>query len=149
MWRPPTLDEIRVALFSETLKAVSGNERVFVAPASQDADPELKKLILFCSFTPGKTVREELGGYGALGERPGIWRMTISALPDNDADEAWKLADTLEKAFLPYTVDGLSVTDDEVMPVYCNFPYTEDRGILPDNRLGILVTVPWWARIQN
>lgn len=157
MRRPATLNEIRRALFRTMQEAVAEDEddgRVYVVPPAQEGEPGLKMLLLLSSFTPGQVNRAELGGYGALAERVGIWKMTISALKDNDAGEPWRLAEKLEQAFLPYTVDALEVVppDDDgedVCAVYCSFPYTENVGVLPDGRNGISVTVPWWTWTQN
>lgn len=155
MRRPATLNEIRRALFRTMQEAVAKDEddgRVYVVPPAQEGEPGLKMLLLLSSFTPGLVSRAELGGYGALAERSGIWKMTISALKDNDAGEPWRLAEKLEQAFMRYTVDALRVTETDsadVCSVYCDFPYTENVGVLPDGRNGISVTVPWWTWTQN
>lgn len=154
--RPATLNEIRRALFRKMQEAAAEDEdagRVYVVPPAQEGEPGLKMLLLLSSFTPGLVNRAELGGYGALAERSGIWKMTISALKDNDAGEPWRLAEKLEQAFMRYTVDALPVGEpggaEDICPVYCDFPYTENLGVLPDGCNGISVTVPWWTWTQN
>lgn len=153
----PTLNSIRTVFFAETQKALMDDVRagkVFIAPPAQDADPALKKILVLCSFSPGNVARLEIGGENASGERLGIWKMTISSLKDVDAGEPWKVAETLESYFAPFAVDFLPVTDfqDDIATerkIFCDFPYSENVGMLPDGRNGISVTVPWWTWTHN
>ena len=149
MARTPTLDEIRIALFSVALNAVKAQPDVYVLAPAQEANPDNKMILLHCSFTPGLIGRAEIGGTGALARRHGIWRMTISTLLDVDTSRIWELAENLEQAFRPYATDALPVMAEgndencEIMAVFCDFPYTENAGIGPDNRNLTTVTVPW------
>lgn len=156
MQRVPTLNEIRRTLFVETQKVLADEVKagkVFIVPPTQDSDPTLKKILVIASFNPGIVERQELGGYGALALRQGIWGMNISSLKDINAGEPWQLAELLEKAFSRYTVDGLAVVESEEVgspcAIFCEFPYSENVGTLPDGRNGITVTVPWWTWTQN
>lgn len=152
-----TLNEIRRALFTTMQDALAEEEdagKIFIVPAAQDSDPELKKILIISTFTPGIVNRQELGGYGALAERHGIWKMNISSLKDTNAGEPWQIAEKLENTFTHYTVDGLPAIDseDDIEPaydIYCEFPYSESIGTMPDGRNGITVTVPWWTWTQN
>lgn len=156
MQRTPTLNEIRRVLFATMQDALADEEelgKVFIVPPAQDSDPALKLILVIASFTPGTVNRQELGGYGALALRQGIWKMNISSLKDTNAGEPWRIAELLEEAFRPYTVDGLVVEEREEVgspcAVFCEFPYSENVGTLPDGRNGITVTVPWWTWTQN
>lgn len=154
MERCPQLDEIRVAFFREMLDVINRSDwatRVYVVSDAQEANPDRDMLLLLPSFIPGIVSRGELGGFGALARRRGIWKMSISAKADNDACEAWRLAEFLEEAFRQYTVIALPVleNDSPVCEVYCDFPYTENTGFLSDGRKGISVTIPWWAWTHN
>lgn len=152
----PTLNDIRRTLFSVMQDALSEEEdsgKVFIVPPAQDSDPELKQILVIASFSPGDVSRQELGGYGALAMRQGIWGMNITSLKDTNANEPWQIAEKLELAYKPYTVDGLIVINQEAIGepcrFFCEFPYSENVGTLPDGRNGITVTVPWWAWTQN
>lgn len=156
MQRVPTLNEIRRTLFSTMQDALADEEesgKIFIVPPTQESDPELKKILIISSFSPGMVDRQELGGYGALAKRDGIWKMNISSLKGTNANEPWAIAEKLEKTFQKYTVDGLVVDDSGGMgnpcAIFCEFPYSEDVGTLPDDRNGITVTVPWWTWTQN
>lgn len=156
MQRVPTLNEIRKTLFATMQDALAEEEdlgKVFIVPPAQESDPELKKILVIASFSPGIVDRQELGGYGALAKRQGIWKMNISSLKDTNANEPWQIAEKLENTFQKYTVDGLVVVQNEEVgspcAVFCEFPYSEDIGTLPDGRKGITVTVPWWTWTQN
>lgn len=153
----PTLDDIRVAFFRETQKILADDVRsgkVFLVPPAQDADPALKKIIVLCSFTPGIVDRQEIGWGTASGERKGIWKMTISSLKDVNANEPWAIAEKLENAFAPYSVEFLPVTDFQAdiateCKINCDFPYSENIGTQPDGRNHVTVTVPWWTWVEN
>lgn len=155
--RTPTLNEIRRTLFAATQGALADEikaGKVFFVPPAQDVDPALPKILVISSFSPGDVDRMELGGYGALALRHGIWKTNISTLKDINANEPWQIAEKLEEAFRIYTVDGLQVVnpDDDIYApcaIYCEFPYSENIGALPDGRNGITVTVPWWTWTQN
>lgn len=170
IYRIATLDELRMAFFGAMqliADAWDKKERLFVTAPAQESDPELKKIILSGAFIPGMVGRAELGGYEALASRKGVFKMTISTLPETEANEAWELAQELENGFLPFTVDPLLVKpsraydpdadenqdepieDKKPCPLFCDFPYTENIGLLPDGRNGITVTVPWWTWTQN
>ena len=161
----PTLNDIRRAFFTAMQKAVAEEEaagKVVVVPPNQEAEPDVKQILLISGFTPGLVGRLELGGYGALAQRSGIFKMSLSFLKTANAGEPWQLAEKLEAAFRPYTVDGLPVpaqADPNAPPcfVFCDFPYTEAIGFTyggavddtPDGRSLISVTVPWWAWVEN
>lgn len=149
----PTLNNIRTVFFAETQKALIADVKagkVFIVPPAQDADPALKKILVLCSFTPGIVDHLEIGGHNASGERHGIWKMTISSLKDVNAGEPWKVAETLENHFAPFSVDFLPVTDfwEDIATeckINCEFPYSENIGTAQDGRNHISVTVPWWT----
>lgn len=153
----PTLNDIRKAFFIATQAAlieVVKTGKVFLVPPAQDADPALKKILVMASFSPATVNRLEIGGRNASGKRNGIWKLTISSLKDVNANEPWQVAETLESAFAPYSVDFLPITSfqDDIASeckILCDFPYSENIGTLPDGRNGITVTVPWWTWTQN
>lgn len=161
----PTLNDVRRAFFTAMQKAVAEEEaagKVFVVPPNQEADPELKQILLISGFTPGTVGRLELGGHGALAQRSGIFKMSLSFLKTANAGEPWQIAEKLEAAFRPFTVEGLEVCaqaapDAPPCAVFCDFPYTETIGFTyggavddtPDGRSLITVTVPWWAWVAN
>ena len=150
----PSLNGIREALFSVLLDALATEEdagTVFIAAPAQEADPNLRRIIVMASFSPALVHRQELGGYGALALRRGIWGMTISSQKDANANEPWAIAEKLEQAYRPYTVDGLEVVDGGEARgfVFCEFPYAQSVGVLPDQRNGISVTVSWWTWTHN
>lgn len=148
-YRIATLDEIRIALFAKTQDALDAFPDVWLCAPAQDSEIDLKRLAVVCSLLFEKTTRMEFGGHGSLAERRGFWKMQVSFLPDTDENLAWGLAQALEATFTPYAVDDLPVdsgnADDEtlVCPLFCDFPYTENLGELPDKRKGISVTVPF------
>lgn len=156
MQRVPTLNEIRRTLFAtmqDALVEYEESNKVFIVPPAQESDPGLKQILVISSFTPGIVDRQELGGYGALAKRQGIWKMLISSPKDVNANEPWKIAEKLENIFQKYTVDGLVVVENEDVgspcAIYCEFPYSENIGVMSDGRNGITVTVPWWTWTQN
>lgn len=153
----PTLNNIRTVFFAETQKALIDDVKsgkVFIVPPAQDADPALKKILVLASFSPGIVDQLEIGGENASGKRQGIWKLTISSLKDVNAGEPWRIAEKLENHFAPYSLDFLPVTDffediSTECKILCEFPYSENIGILPDGRNGITVTVPWWTWTEN
>lgn len=153
----PTLNDIRRVFFAETQKILADDVKagkVFIVPPAQDADPALKKILVIASFSPGIVDQLEIGGDNASGKRQGIWKLTISSLKDVNANEPWQVAEKLENAFAPYSVEFLPVTNfqDDIVTqckILCEFPYSENIGVLPDGRNGITVTVPWWTWTEN
>lgn len=109
IYRIASLDEMRMAFFSTMIRAAEawGASRVFIFAPAQEASPDPALLFLAGAFIPGSVNRAELGGYEALAIRHGIFKMTVSALPEHVSNEAWELAQALENAFLPYTLDAL------------------------------------------
>lgn len=156
MQKYPTLNDIRRTLFSVMQDALSEDEesgKVFIVPPAQESDPELKQILVIANFSPSDVSRQELGGYGAFAIRKGIWSMNITSLKDTNANEPWEIAEKLELAYKPYTLYGLEVINKEAMGkpcvIFCEFPYSENIGTLPDDRNGITVTVPWWTKTEN
>ena len=156
-YRIATLNEIRVAFFGKTrdaLAAFPDGDKVWLAAPAQDAKIDLKKLAVICSLVWGETTRGEFGGPGSAAERHGFWKMQVSILAGTDENLGWELAQALEDAFLPYAVEDLPVASldpadvEPICPIFCDFPYTENLGVLPDKRSGICVTVPFWTRTQ-
>lgn len=153
----PSLNDMRRAFFAKTQKILAEDVKsgkVFIVPPAQDADPELKKMLVLCSFTPGKVDHLEIGWGNASGARHVIWKMTISSLKDVNANEPWLVPEKLESAYAPYSVDFLPITDFQddaatAFKINCEFPYSENVGLLPDGRNGITVTVPWWTWTEN
>lgn len=148
-YRIATLDEIRIALFSRTQEALLEYPDVWLAAPAQDAKIDLKKLAVICSLLFSKTGRMEFGGHGSLAERKGFWKMLLSIQPGTDENLGWELAQALENAFLPYATEDFPVSSSNpednspVCPLFCDFPYTENLGELPDKRKGISVIVPF------
>lgn len=148
-YRIATLDEIRIGLFAATQEALAAFPDVWLVTPAQDAAIDVKRLAVFCSLTFSKTGRAEFGGHGSLAERSGFWKMLVSILPGTDENLALELAQGLEDAFLPYATEDFPlvsrIPDDPmpVCPLFCEFPYTENIGEMPDKRNGITVTVPF------
>lgn len=148
-YRIATLDEIRVALFAKTQDALFAFPDVWLCAPAQDAEIDLKRLAVICSLLFEKTERMEFGGPGSLAERRGFWKMLVSVLPGTDENLAWELAQGLEAAFTPYACKDFPVASrneedaEPICPLFCDFPYTENLGELPDKRNGISVTVPF------
>ncbi len=155
--RTPTLNDIRWSLFylmQEIVAEEEADERVVIVPPQQEGNPEITSMLLISGFQPGLVEQAELGGYGALAVRRGIWKMTISSHKNSNAGEPWLLAEKLEAAFRKFTVDGIPIhsridPDGISCPIFCDFPYTENVGITPDERNALSVTVPWWTWTQN
>ena len=148
--RCPSLNEIRTAFFNLVQNALEWEVEsglVFLAAPAQANNPEKNCIIVSTGFTPGNIAKQELGGAGSLAKRNGIFKITVSSLPTEDADLLWDIADVLEKAFSIYSYERLPVNESGAV-VYCEFPYTENIGTGPDNRNIITVTVPWWAWTQ-
>lgn len=156
-YRIAGLDEIRIAFFTRAQEALAlfNDPDVWLAAPAQDAEIDLKKLAVITSFIPSGVARKEFGGSGSLAERHGVWKALISIFPGTDENRGWELAQKLEDAFLEYAIEPLPVAakdpedTEPVCPVFCDFPYTEPVGTLPDGRHGITVTVPWWTWTQS
>lgn len=149
----PDLNSIRIALFEICQNALQREIEaglVYLSAPNQKNNPDLRCIIVATSFSPAKIDRGEIGSHGSLSKRPGIFKITISSLQEEDADIPWDIAFTLERVFSWYSCESLYVSENEEEgAVYCDFPYTENIGIGPDNRNTITVTVPWWVWTQN
>ena len=89
-------------------------------------------------FQPGRVTSQELGGIEALALRDGVYIVTFSIPPKKTVDTIWEAAGELEAAFRrkPLVV--------ETCTVWCDEPYTENRGTDPEQgRYLISTTIPW------
>lgn len=106
--------------------------------------PDLSKLHIITGFNPGESSTQELGGPGSLAIRDGVYIITQSLPQGMNVDEAWRIAGGLEGYFWQYT-GGTPFTAGECA-VWCNTPYTANRGTEPDQgRYLISTTIPWYT----
>lgn len=100
--------------------------------------PDLSKIIVITGFLPGRTFLEELGGPEALSSREGVYVITQSLPKNTPVDEAWLLAGVLEERFRRSKIDA------HTCDIWCDEPYTENRGTEPETgRYLISTTIPW------
>lgn len=100
--------------------------------------PDFALILVISGFFPGEVVSVELGGPEALASRDGVYIVTQSLPKDFPVDEAWKLAGDLERNFRRTRLNDL------VRAVWCDEPYTENRGTEPETgRYLISTTIPW------
>ncbi len=95
----PDLNSIRIALFDALQRAIARETEsgiAYLAAPAQGNNPDAKCIWVFTAFIPGTTGQLELGGPGALARRKGIFKVTISSLPDEDADLLWYMAQNIE-----------------------------------------------------
>ena len=90
------------------------------------------------AFNPGRVVSQELGDNHAAAIRDGVYIVTLSLPPKKSVDILWQAAVKLENAFRRKYINKA------VCPVWCDEPYTENRGTDPDDgRYLISTTIPW------
>lgn len=100
--------------------------------------PDKARLLVITALNPGRSTSQELGGPEALAIRDGVYIVTFS-LPDKYlVDDVWQLCGELEERFRR---QRLTVSD---CAVWCDEPYTENRGNDPsEGRYLISTTIPW------
>lgn len=137
----PSLSEINAALRAvmvETVKPFSSH--IIIVPEVQEAAPDTAKILILQAFKPEIVSGAELGGRAGHSRREGNYLVTLS-VPKGDnvkMDQAWAISGALGDDF---RMLKLSVPSGGVF-------WTEDTnittpGITPDNRMSLLVTVPW------
>ena len=139
----PTPYEARIALESRLFELLSpayeAGEIVIVQPGEEVA-PDLKKIQVIHTVNPGIVEGGEVDIVRGISPRIGVYIITLSVPNDvQQLSRAWELAGELEQGFR-----GVTLSSDKGK-VYVNEPYTTNVGELPDSRLGLSVTVNWWA----
>lgn len=139
----PTLSEINAALrvvVSETVKPYSA--QLIVVPEVQESDPDAAKILVLQAFKPEMVSGAELGGRVGLSQMDGNYLITMSVRKGDKAkmDLAWTIAWALKESFRMRELPVSSGT-----PFWTGDPYITNPGITPDNRMSLLVTVPWVA----
>lgn len=100
--------------------------------------PDMAKRIVISGFLPGRPFLEELGGPEALVGREGVYVITQSLPKNTPVDDAWMLAGVFEERFRRTALDA------HTCRVWCDEPYTENRGTEPETgRYLISTTIPW------
>lgn len=100
--------------------------------------PDNAKLIVISGFQPGRTVSAELGGPEAAVIRDGVYIVTLSIPSKKDVSPYWEIAGEIEQKFRRKNLDA------HTCAVWCDEPYTENRGTEPETgRFLISTTVPW------
>lgn len=141
----PDLFAVRVALetalFATVREEFTAGTVVIVQPADE-LKPDLRKIQILHSVNPGEVQSGELGRIGVC-PRVGVYTITLSCPPHDTAmlEKAWRLCSLIESSF--YRVD-LPIPNSSCR-VMCEEPYTTNVGEVPDKRLAMSVTVPWWT----
>lgn len=139
----PSLSEINAALRAvmvETVKPFSSH--IIIVPEVQEADPDTAKILILQSFKPEIVSGAELGGRAGHSRRGGNYLITLS-VPKGDKvkmDQAWAISGDLEANFRM-----LELSSPNGAMFWTDDPYISNSGITPDNRMSLLVTVPWVA----
>lgn len=140
----PTVYEIRVALetqlFAALAPAFEAGEVVIVQPGEEIA-PDLRKIQVIHNVNPGKVQVGELDLRGGMSRRPGVYTILLSCPNEVDAfTRTMQLASELEAAF-----SGRTLAAGECKSVFIDLVDIENPGQTPDNRLGQMLSVNWWA----
>lgn len=138
----PTLPDIGAA-FRAKLAEVVGKD-AYIVPQNQDANPDLKQILVINALNPSSTTTEEMGGRSGLAESRGMFSINLSYPKNNNPlfNSAWALAGKLAAAFRQ--LDLKAGSDD------C-FVYTEECSVtnvgdsFDENRKSLLVSVAWRA----
>ena len=108
------------------------------AGINSSSTPNMSTLIVTTGFLPGRPFSEELGGPEALSIREGVYIVTQSLPKNYPVDRSWELAGKLEERFRRQSLDA------QTCKIWCDEPYTENRGNEPGTgRFLISTTIPW------
>lgn len=140
----PTVYEIRVALetqlFDALKAAFEAGEIVIVQPGEEIA-PDLRKIQVIHTVNPGKVQVGELDLRGGMSRRPGVYTILLSCPNEVDTfTRTMQLASELDAAF-----SGKTLSAGESKAVFVELVDIENPGQTPDNRLGQMLSVNWWA----
>lgn len=144
MMPTPTLYEIRIALetalFSALTPAFQAGEVVIVQPGEEIA-PALQKIQVIHNVNPGEVQPGELDPRGGIAPRLGVYTILLSCPNDVESlTRTWELAGELER-----DLRGRELPVGECGAVYVGEVNTTNVGQTPDNRLGLSLSVEWWA----
>ena len=146
----PGLDlyAVRVALETHLFAALepsfTAGETIIVQPG-QDITPDLAKIQVIHSVSPGAVLAGELGGRQGICPRPGVYLVTLSSPASDTARlaRAWRLCGLVERAFyradLP--ADGGVVCCEEPRARVIS---SRNAGET-DGRPALSVSIPWWV----
>lgn len=142
----PDLFSVRVALETALFAIVEGEQAsgaVIIIQPGEDIKPDLKKIQIIHTVSPGDIMDGELGGRHGICPRMGVYTVMLSS-PQNDTvklAKAWNLCGRIESAF--YRID-LPI-ENTACTIMCNEPYTTNVGETDDKRFALSVSIPWWV----
>lgn len=109
-------------------------------PINADSKPDQGKLHIISALRPGQVFSEELGGPQATSRRVGIYIVTLSLPKGKGIDDYLSLSEAIEERYRRINLPA------GACHIRCQEPYTENRGIDPEQgRYLISTTVPWYV----
>lgn len=135
-----TLTDIGIAC--RTLMATTIAGRAVILSESDDSDPNARDIFVINAVQPGDVDTGELGGRAGIAVQNGVFLLNLSYIRNDSTikADAEELAQDLVDAFR-----RADLTAPSGACVYCKEPYITNVGITPDDRMSLLVSVPWWA----
>ena len=135
-----TLTDIGIAC--RTLMAATIAGRAVILSESDDSDPNARDIFVINAVQPGDVDTGELGGRAGIAVQNGVFLLNLSYIRNDSAikADAEELAQDLVDAFRRADLNAPSGAC-----VYCKEPYITNVGTTPDDRMSLLVSVPWWA----
>ena len=135
-----TLTDIGIAC--RTLMAATIAGRAVILSESDDSDPNAREIFVINAVQPSDVDTGELGGRAGIAVQNGVFLLNLSYIRNDSAikADAEKLAQDLVDAFR-----RSDLTAPSGACVYCKEPYITNIGTTPDDRMSLMVSVPWWA----
>lgn len=137
------LNDIRKA-FDKTMvqrvEEILPRENWELIPINAASKPDLSKLHIISALRPGEVFPEELGGPQATSRRVGVYIITLSLPKGRGIDDYLNISAALESRYRRINLPAAGCH------IRCQEPYTENRGLDPDEgRYLISTTVPWYV----
>ncbi len=135
----PTIAQTALAFRTALATALSGQSGVTIVPETSGFDPDEAGIMALQTLRPSSAEAVELSGRLGLGQRHGVYMVTLSAPygSSSKVQAAMALAETLADAFRRRALD----TDGG--PVYTDEPNILVVGKDPDERYSISISVPY------
>lgn len=135
-----TLNEIGIAFRTFMVDTVA--DRAVVLSESEDCNLDAREIFVLNSVQPGNVTPGELGGRDGIAVQNGVFLLNLSFSRNDTAikTKAEELAQDLANAF--YRVELIAPSG---ACIFCKEPYLTNVGATPDDRMSLLVSVPWWA----
>ena len=123
-----------------TLMAATIAGRAVILSESDDADPNARDIFVINAVQPGDVDTGELGGRAGIAVQNGVFLLNLSYIRNDSAikADAEELAQDFVDAFR-----RADLTAPSGAFVSCKEPYSTNVGTTPDDRMSLLVSVPW------